>query len=365
MPFQVPTLGELRRQARDDVEANLKASGRVPNSNVRAIIEAEAGLTEEVVLYLSQLAKELLPDTAEDYLERHAEIWLKSGRKPATFAGGVIRITGANGVAVPPLTRLRGPNGVEYQTTAPATIGGPVDVAIEALDEGSIGNLDAGTSLSFVAPQAGLDGVASVVSLTGGTDAEDPDQLRGRVLERIQNPPHGGNASDWAQWSKEVPGVTRAWVSPNEGGVGTVTVRVMLDDLRAEAGGLPTADDLAAVEAHVDAVRPVTVAERWVLAPIPYALTIKIRSLVDETPATKAAIERELREMLNGKTYRDKAGIVRTIPGRAAPGQTIFRSWVSEAISAAVGEDHHDLEFENAIMPSRGHLAVLGAINYA
>jgi hypothetical protein len=49
---------------------------------------------------------------------------------------------------------------------------------------------------------------------------------------------------------------------------------------------------------------------------------------------------------------------------RAVPGQMIYRSWVDEAISQAVGEDHHTLVFDNTAMPSPAHLAVLGTIIY-
>jgi hypothetical protein len=49
---------------------------------------------------------------------------------------------------------------------------------------------------------------------------------------------------------------------------------------------------------------------------------------------------------------------------KAAPGQTIFRSWVDEAISNAVGEDHHTLSFDDAIMPTPGYMAVLDTIIY-
>jgi uncharacterized phage protein gp47/JayE len=72
-----------------------------------------------------------------------------------------------------------------------------------------------------------------VVQLTGGTDQETDDELRLRVLTRIRQPPMGGDADDYVAWALAVPGVTRAWCSPLEMGIGTVTVRVMCDDLRA------------------------------------------------------------------------------------------------------------------------------------
>ena len=81
--------------------------------------------------------------------------------------------------------------------------------------------------------------------LDGGTDEETDEELRARVLRRIRQPPMGGDAYDYVAWALAVPGVTRAWCSPLEMGIGTVTVRFMMDDLRADNDGFPIADDIA------------------------------------------------------------------------------------------------------------------------
>lgn len=351
MPFVLPTLGELRRLTRDNISAYLPgADASVPNSNLRAIAEADAGNAALLLLYLAQMAREMLPDTAEDFLDRHADIWLKQPRKAATFAVGTIRLTGLAGIVVPALTRFRAATGVEYQTTAGVTLGtGPVDVAAEALTEGTGGNLAAGATLGITVAQTGLDGVATVAIMTGGTNGESDEELRARVLDRIQSPPHGGNGNDWRSWALEVPGVTRAWIAPNEVGVGTVTVRVMLDELRADAGGLPTPDDLAAVYAHIDPVRPVTVKEWWAVSPIAQPHNLKIGNLSTATAATRAAINRELQAV-----YLE----------RAEPGETFWRAWADEAISRAIGEVHHTLEATDLVPISAGHMAVLGTVQY-
>lgn len=351
MPFVLPTLGEIRRITRDNVSAYLPgADAGVPNSNLRAITEADAGNAALLLLYLAQMAREMLPDTAEDFLDRHADIWLSQPRKAATFAVGTIRLTGLAGIVVPALARFRSAAGVEYQTLADVTLGtGPVDVAAEALTEGTVGNLAQGASLGIVVAQTGLDGVARVAIMTGGTNAESDEDLRARVLDRIKNPPHGGNGNDWRAWALEVPGVTRAWVAPNEMGVGTVSVRVMLDELRADAGGFPTPDDLAAVREHIDPVRPVTVKEWWALSPIAQPHNLKIGNLSAATAATRAAINRELRA-----AYRE----------RAEPGAVFWRAWADEAISRAIGEEYHTIEATDLVPLSAGHMAVLGTVQY-
>ena len=150
----------------------------------------------------------------------------------------------------------------------------PTPVQVRALQAGSASSLEAGLPLSLTAAVPGLNGTsATVVSLTGGADHETIDELRARVLARIQMPPMGGDADDYVAWAKAVAGVTRAWCAPNEMGPGTVTLRIMYDDLRATADPLtdvlPTAADLAAVRAHLALVRPVPVRALGVCAPPP------------------------------------------------------------------------------------------------
>jgi len=49
---------------------------------------------------------------------------------------------------------------------------------------------------------------------------------------------------------------------------------------------------------------------------------------------------------------------------RSEPGQTMYRSWVDEAISQAVGEQSHELDFTTTPMPAPGYMPVIGTILY-
>jgi uncharacterized phage protein gp47/JayE len=351
MPWITPGLDDVRKQNRDYITARLHSAAMIPNSVLRVLSDANAGLAFLVLLYIDWLALQLMPDTAEtEWLDRHAAIWLPAnGRKPATFASGSATVTGINGTSLPQATQLTSALGVLYETTEQITVGAvPTPVNIRAVDPGVAGNLDAGSYLGFVNAIAGVDGNAVIVTMDGGVDVESDDELRQRVLERIRQPPMGGAAYDYVAWALQVPGVTRAWCTV-EMGIGTVTVRFLMDDLRADSDGWPTPDDVATVAAYINLHRPVTVKDCFVVAPVKYFLSMTISDLVTNDAATQAAIEQSIQAMLFVK---------------AAPGQTIYRSWVDEAISSAVGEDHHTLTFDDAVMPSVGHMAVLDTIIY-
>jgi uncharacterized phage protein gp47/JayE len=354
MPWQTPTLRKVREMVRDDITASLYGAAFIGNNVLRVVADAMAGLAHHVLRYIDWLALQLLPDTAEtEWLDRHGDIWLVNadgtvGRKVASYATGTVTMTGIAGVVVPMATQLVGGAGVRYETTQLAIIGeGLTDVPVRAIDAGKAGN-DAET-LSFVTVIPNVDGAADVVELTGGTDIENDIDLRIRVLERIRQPPMGGAVHDYVRWAKAVNGVTRSWAA-SEMGPGTITVRFLMDDLRADDDGWPTYNDIQAVTNYIDTVRPVTTKDFWVLAPIKQRIDCYITGLTPDTPEVRAEIEESLRAMLLQF---------------AAPGQTIYASWKSYAILNAPSVVSFQLiNTLDDQMETVGHMAVLGDIVY-
>ena len=358
MPWSTPTLRTVRGLVRDAIAAALPGSDATPaNSVLRVVSDAMGALCHLTLQYIDWLALQLLPDTAErEWLDRHGQIWLvnadgSKGRKLATLSNGTgsfTVVTAGSTVVMPQYTVVNN-IAFSYETMADATVtDAPTTVAIRALDPGIAGNLLPGAPLTPV----GAPGIApgEVTELDGGTDDETDDELRYRVLKRIREPPQGGDKTDYEQWALAVPGCTRAWCGPNEMGPGTVTVRVMFDDLRASNGGFPTQQDLDAVTTYVDTVRPVAVKDFWVLSPIAQRCDVHIGHLDPDTTSVRAAIEQSLRDMLFVMQ---------------APGQTIFAAWKSYAIMNTPTVVSFDLlNNTDDVMQSPGHMGVLGDIFY-
>jgi uncharacterized phage protein gp47/JayE len=297
----------------------------------------------------------LLPDTAEtEWLDRHGHIWITNsdsttGRKRATLAQGTFLVNGTiPWTLVPTATQFLGPGNIGYETLEEvfiSTSGNPVPVRVRALDPGAAGNLRPDQSVSMVTTLPGVDGFARVQYLYGGTDTENDDHLRYRVLLRIREPPQGGAKIDYEEWALAVPGCTRAWCAPLEMGIGTVTLRFMMDDLRADRQGFPIDEDIVAVRQYLDQVRPVAVKDLFVVAPIPQRVNMTIRLLDPDNPAVRAAIETSLAEMLRE---------------RAMPGQTIWAAWKTNAIMSAAGVNSFATDNIDDVMLSPGHMAVIG-----
>ena len=335
MPWATPTLKTVRGMTRDFVLSQLGAKAMIPNSVLRIMSDAMSGLAHLVLLYLDWLALQLMPDTAEtEWLDRHGNIWLvnadgSTGRKAATYAKGQVSFQGATSTVIPNGTTMTGANGVTYQSLADATIsdtGGSAPVV--ALTTGLIGNLPDGTQLGVIDAPIGLTGALAFGDIDGGTDTESDDELRERVLRRIRQPPMGGAAYDYEAWALAVPGVTRAWCGGPEMGIGTVTTRFMMDDLRASNDGFPLPQDITVVTAYINSKRPVTVKDSFVEAPIPVLVNWRIANLNPDTETVRGNIQQSILDML---FYN------------AAPGQTIYLAWKYAAVQMAAGVVSFDL----------------------
>ncbi|MBI3453377.1 MAG: baseplate J/gp47 family protein [Rhodospirillales bacterium] len=328
-------------------------------NNLRVTAEVLAALSHMHLNYLDWIARQVIPDTAEgDYLERWGNIF-GVRRKPASPATGVASFTGTPGAIIGTGTVVQSGDGQQYRTTEGGTIAaGPMGLHVEAAIPGRAGIQDGGVALRLVSAQPGVAGVATVSApgLTGGADIEGDEDMLSRLLLRIQTPPHGGNQTDYVEWALQVPGVTRAWAYPGEMGLGTVTVRFMMDIVNAAQNGVPQGSgdpgysgDLLAVFNHLSVLRPVT-ARLFVAAPVPRPLAISIAGLTPNTPEVRAQVEAELRDMLR----RD-----------AAPGDPIYRSRIWEAVSVAAGESHHAIQIPDTdVFPEIGEIITLGSVTY-
>jgi uncharacterized phage protein gp47/JayE len=352
MPFARPSLTEIIDRVIADISNRITGvdSAVLRRSLLGILGRAEAGTAHLLYGYIDWVAKQVIPDTAEsEFLERWSAIW-DIQRKPAEFAAGSATFTGSVGSIIPDGTIVQRQDGAQYTVLADVTfVTGTATVSVQALVAGEDANQDAGARLTLLSPIAGVQAAGTVAAggIVNGTDVESDDRLRERLLQRIQNPPQGGSAADYVTWGLQVPGVTRVWVYPMQMGPGTVTVLFATDD--DPDGIIPGPAKVAEVQAHIDAVRPVT-AEVFVAAPIaaPINPSIAIRP---NTPTVQAAVVAELEDLI----VRD-----------AVPAGKILISRMREAVSIAAGEDNNEFISPNAdVTNATGHISTLGTVTFS
>ncbi len=351
MAFPRPTLSEIIDRCLADMSSRVVGvDGAVLRRSVLGVLgRMMAGSSHELHGRLDWIARQVIIDTAEgEYLERWAGVW-SIRRKPAEFAIGSVTFTGTPGSDIPVGTTVQRQDGVVFLTTVAGKVpsGGTVTVAVMADAAGAAGNTAAGVALTLQRPVSGIQSTAAVFAggISAGSDTEEDEDLRGRLLDRIQEPPQGGADFDYEKWALEVPGVTRAWVYPGEMGLGTVTVRFVRDD---DEDIIPDPTEVALVKEHIEALRPVT-AEVFVVAPEkkPLDMTIQIQPATAEV---KQNVEAEIRDLIRRE---------------AEPGGTILISHLREAVSTAAGElDHVIVTPTGNVTNATGEISVPGTITW-
>ena len=347
MPFNRPPLDLLIARSAASMQSRLPGTDAVLRRSLTGIVaRMSAGTEHGLYGYLDWLARQLMPDTAEEeHLERWASIWGVS-RKAA--ASGDVSITGTPGAVLPEGTICLRSDAVRYAVVSDATVGedGAGTAFLSAVDAGTEGNAPIGTILALASPVSGLDSQTQATDgLTGGTDEETDESLKSRLLATIQRTPMGGTQADYEQWALEVPGVTRAFVT-QEMGRGTVTVRFMMDGTYPD--GVPKDGDRQAVAAHIETVRPVT-ADVYVVLPVADPLNLRLR-ITPDTAAIRLAAE---------------ANLWAAVRRDAVPGGTIFLSRLHEALSLTEKEEDHVIISPTAnVTPETGHIVVPGSIEW-
>ncbi|TKI02903.1 baseplate J/gp47 family protein [Martelella alba] len=380
MPFNRPTLTELRSRNQAFIQSELKNIGALLRfSNLGILGDADAGLAYLHYGYLDWIAKQGVPFTATD---ENMAAWaaLKNvTRKPATAATcPAVTLTGTSEATLSAGVVLNRSDGYQYTLDAGITIGtdgiasGSITAVLPDPTEdttggGEAGNAPINTILTLDAAASGIDSQATAAAaITGGADIEREDAFRSRMLLAYQNTPQGGNDDDYESWALTVSGVTRAWTAPRLMGAGTVGVYIMLDsDSTSNDGGFPTGtdgisslDSWGAVKAtgdqgrvadYIYPLQPVT-AVVYVCSPIKTLVNFSISGLSsagsDITSAIAAAIDNVFFEY-------------------GVPGGTIYLSDILAAIADISGTEGFILTapVANIVMPTGG-MPVRGTVTY-
>jgi uncharacterized phage protein gp47/JayE len=356
MPWPLPNPTELAERLARGFEREFAplagpegVDASSPQSVLGAVARVQAMGAFDLYLFLQRLAQELLPDTATEELARHAGVW-GVPRLPASAAAGQVTFAGVNGLVLPSGIELLA-GAQRAVTTAGGTIaGGTLTVSAVASTPGAAGNFAAGSALALVAPIAGLSAQAAVVAapgFAGGRDEEDEGAWRARLLARIRGGVPYGQAGAYAAWALQVPGVAVVAELPGWVGLGSVGVAFAMGSAMAPA--VPTAPEVAAVQAMLDANRPVTaVAVALPVALRAIDLTIRVEP---DTAAVRSALTAALAVHLARE------------PG---VGGVLRRSRLSEALSSAAGEFAHRIDLPAGdVVLAPTELAVPGTITWA
>jgi len=346
MAYDIPTLPALIQRTEADFERNAPDALRRADAKVAA--RALSGTAYELYGYQDWIARQSNPATCDEaMLLRWADWRLESGRNPAVAASGLVTVTGSSGRLVDAGQLYQSQDGRRYVVVHAATlVNGSATLQVIADAVGSLGNLEAG-NLEAVTPVLGVNATAVIGAdgIVGGTEQEELEALRTRVQAAFKNPSKVGNGTDFVEWAMEVPGVTRAWSLPRWMGPGTFGLAFVRD---GDPDIIPTAAQVAEVQAYLDKKRPVT-SEVYALAPEARPQNFSVRLIPDST-ALRVAVESGLRGLIV-----DEGG----------PGQSLLLTHIRSVISNTSGETNHVLSVPAAdVVMAANQVAVPGVFTW-
>ena len=296
--------------------------------------------------------RQCFPQTAQgEYLDLHAQL-RGVERREATAAEGVLRFTvdaaGAADREIAAGTVCMTAGLTRFETIEAGTLEAgetSVDIRARALEAGSAGNVAAGTILQMAVAPVGVSRCTNPAAFTGGTDREDDETLRARVLETYRRLPNGANAAFYQQGALSFDEVAAAAVIPRPRGVGSVDVVV------STAAGAPSAELLEELEDYFEARREIAV-DVQVRAPEMETVDVTVQVAAEEgqdAQAVQDAVEAALRGWFDGRRLGQSVL-------RAALGELVFH--VEGVANYALTAPAADVAVEVDVLPRLGTLAV-------
>lgn len=232
--FTVPTVDESRSRFLDTMETGMRQRGIAdPNvsNNSHWWVLGQSYANELAPIgangMISADAMSVATATGQDLLDACARYGNRLRPAAGSFGAVVFNVTAPSLVATG--AQLTDSNGLSYEVAVGGVYPNGNSIPIRALGLGAATNLPAGSSLqwrsapAFSAPTALVD----IGGLVNGIDAETPENLRQRTLDKIRNSPGNGNPQHLIETAlASSPSVQGVFVNPAIQGPGTVHIAV-------------------------------------------------------------------------------------------------------------------------------------------
>lgn len=206
-------------------------------------------------IQLQNILKQANPQTATGiFLEYYGE-FKGLYKNAATDSTGKINIFAAAGTPISKGSIFGTPStsekeSIKFETLADSVAGsdGVAVIPAKCLISGVIGNVEPNTITMLFSKIDGIKSITNSERFAGGTDIEDEEHFRSRVMAAEQEENLSGADSDYVKWALEVDGVGYAF--PIEEWNGPSTVKLLILD----KNGQPASQNL--IKATKDYIYP-------------------------------------------------------------------------------------------------------------
>lgn len=224
--FSIPNFHQLQQTIVQEIRNRTGLS--IPNESDASIrADGTASVVEGLYQHQNYIQRQLFAHTAdESYLYIHAEE-ADTPRAPSGRASGSVEAFSNVEVTLEDGHKITDGKGHFYTVTTAVLIPANQEtvVTVEADQEGASWNFN-GKDMIWVSPPAGLRGTARVIAMSGGSDVEELETWRARIIAAKQQGQSRDRAGDIERDIKEVPGVKHVYVYPKRRGLGSLDVAI-------------------------------------------------------------------------------------------------------------------------------------------
>ena len=262
-----------------------KISGTTPikTSDIYIKLKVLAAQLFTLQSKLEWTKNQVFPQTATGkYLDYHAQTRGLTRKKPSS-ASGILTFSLAkpaeNNITIPVNTLCFSPlkPDVKFATTSAATITKGelnIDIPAKCTTQGTISNTEANSITKIVNPPQGIELVTNKTEFLGGTNQEDDNDLRKRLLDNFENISNGCNSAYYHNLAMNYDGVSSVNVIPRNRGRGTVDIII--------ATNKPTDELAQKIKTYIQEKKEINV-DIDVLIAKPKKITIDLNLDVDST----------------------------------------------------------------------------------
>ena len=263
-----------------------------------------AGEIYNMQTYLEWIKRQAFPQTAKgEYLDYHAQM-RGLERKEAVKSAGTVEFS----ISQETEMRIDIPQGtivstggeypVSFETTEYACINQnetSVSVAAQAVEGGLNGNIASGKISVIVTVAASDLSVTNPLPFRGGSDREDDETLRERIINSLKFIINGTNREYYASLAKTVSGVECVNVVPYKFGAGTVVVYISGKNSRSDTYTVNAVRELLEAQREVN-VHVFVIAASLKTAVIDANVTLEVGYDIEEVQEEVSSRVRELTE---------------------------------------------------------------------
>ena len=180
---------------------------------VKSLGYAMAGVAGSIWKLLTWVYKQCFPQTCDLTVLKLWGNLIGVDYKKGESTNLIIKLSGVTASSLPTGVVYKDlDSGLIFKTLSQATaIDGVIEATCVCSTSGSVGNIPVGTILNIANPYDGIPQTATVSSISiQGTEDEDVEAYRKRVLYRFKNKAQGGSAVDYFLWATEVQGIADA-----------------------------------------------------------------------------------------------------------------------------------------------------------